>query len=222
MIGPTGTLRSWGVVPARRGNQLGLVLLFAFAALVAGLIATTASLLVVGLIAGLIGGGFLLARPSSAITLIIAAGLTMGASLSIAGPSFEKLSWVVSLLGFFLLIPAVLNAGNLRHAPLFVHLTLAFLLLALGTTLIQWYSSAEVLSGIKHTFQAIGMLFALALLPLTDRHFGLWRKLMIFIAVLQVPFALYEFFVLVPKRGGLEAGAAATDVVAHRIQRFIR
>jgi hypothetical protein len=214
MSNPAAAIRKWGVAPAKQGSHPGLVVLFGLAAVLAGLMATTASLLLVGLIAGLIGGGFLLARPRAAITLIIAAGLTMGALLSLAGPSFERLSWVVSLLGFFLLIPAILHANNLRYAPAFVHVVLAFSLLALGTTLMQWYSSAEVLSGVKHTFQAIGMFFALALLPLSEKNFTHWRRLLIFISVLQVPFALYEFFVLVPKRGGLEAGAAVTDVVA--------
>lgn len=194
----------------------GLVLpiLIIFAAFMLGLAAATGSLVLAALVAGLIGGGFLLARPVAAITGIIGIGLTMGALLAIAGREFEKLAWAVSLLGFFLLIPSILQLTERRRAPTFVNLAIVFAIVSLGTTLAQWTSTGEVLRGIKHTHQALGLLLALALLHLTENDFRRWRKLMILVVALQLPFALYEFLILVPRRGGLTAGSETTDVVA--------
>lgn len=214
MSNQAAIMPKWETSSANSLGRVGLIVLLALAATIAGLVATTGRPLFVGVLTGLIIGCFLLARPKGAVTLILTVGLVMGALLSLAGPAFEKLSWVVSLLGFFLFIPALISARNLKHAPGFVYVSLSFLLLTLISTLIQWYSAGEVLAGIKRTFQASGLFFALALVPFTRKDFSRWRKIIFSIALLQIPFALYEFFILVPKRGGLAAGAQTTDVVA--------
>jgi hypothetical protein len=200
--------------PVAIARTLGLFALMGFGALLASLVAASGNPLLVAMFVGLLAGTFLLARPTAGITLMIGLGLTMGVLLSTLGPGFDKLSWAVSLLGFFLFLPAFLNLRNLRQAPGFVYVVAGFSLIALTTTVIQWHSSAEVFAGIKRGLQATGLAFALALMPLKNEHIRLWRKMVLFVAALQLPFALYEFLVLVPKRGGLEVGSAVTDVVA--------
>lgn len=182
-----------------------------------GLLAVTASPILVGMGAGLVVGAFLLLKPDILIWLILVLGLAMGAFVSMAGPLFSKITWVVSILGFVLLAVSLFNlllVGKSRAQPAFIWIGLAFLVVALSTTLAQWYSTGEVIAGIKRHFQAYGLMFALATLVLSPRQMGRFQKLLLVIALLQLPFALYEFIFLVKLRGGLAAGGAATDVVA--------
>jgi hypothetical protein len=72
----------------------------------------------------------------------------------------------------------------------------------------------ELFGGFKRYFQTFGLLLALVTLANTQKDFDFWLKLLLIIALLQLPFAFFERFVLVPLRGGLAAGGEATDVVA--------
>jgi hypothetical protein len=200
-----------GVV--RWGNVL-IWLAMPVVALLAGLAASTANPVLVALFAGLVLAAILLGKPALAVSLLILAGLTHSAVLSILNVGSGRIGWGVALLGFFLFVPALLNAGRLKQAPAFVHVTLAFMVYALGVTLLQDGGVAEAIAGVKRHFQAFGLLLALALYPFAARDFAGWKKLLLIIVALQLPFALYEFLILVPKRGGLAAGSEVTDVVA--------
>jgi hypothetical protein len=192
----------------------GLVMVLA---LFFGLLAVTASPILVGMGVGLVVGVFLLMKPDLLIWLILVLGLATGAFVSMAGPQFSKITWAVSILGFVLLVLSLFNlllTGKSKGQPAFIWIGLAFLVFALATTLAQWDSTGEVIAGIKRLFQAYGLMFAFATLALSSREMGRFQKLLLVIALLQLPFALYEFFVLVKERGGLSAGAEATDVVA--------
>ena len=141
----------------------------------------------------------------------------MGAFVSMAGPLFSKITWAVSILGFVLLVLSLFNlllAGKSKGQPAFIWIGLAFLVVALSTTLAQWYSTGEVIAGIKRLFQAYGLMFAFATLALSSREMGRFQKLLLVIALLQLPFALYEFIVLVKERGGLVGFRGNADVVA--------
>lgn len=199
-IGPWGNVLIWLAMPV--------------IALLSGLIASTASPVLVALLAGLILAAMLLGKPAWAVSMLILAGLTYSAALSILNIGSGRIGWGVALLGFFLFIPALLNVGRLKQAPAFVHLTLAFMVYALAVTFFQDGGLSEGIAGVKRHFQAFGLLLALALFPFAARDFSSWKKFLLLIATLQLPFALYEFFVLVPKRGGLAAGSEVTDVVA--------
>ncbi len=182
-----------------------------------GLLAVTASPLLVGMGAGLVVGVFLLMKPDLLIWLILLLGLVGGAFVSMAGLQFSKITWAVSILGFALLALSLFNlllVDRSRAQPAFIWISLAFLVLAFTTTLGQWHSTGEVIAGIKRLFQAYGLMFAFAVLALSSREMGRFKKILLLIAILQLPFALYEFIFLVKLRGGLESGAATTDVVA--------
>jgi len=188
-------------------------------ALFFGLLAVTASPILVGLGSGLVLGVFLLMKPDLLIWFILLLGLAGGAFVSMAGHQFSKITWAVSILGFVLLFLSLFNlllAGKSRTQSAFIWIGLAFLVFALATTLAQWYSPGEVIAGVKRLFQAYGLMFAFATLALSSRQMGRFRKVLLVIALLQLPFALYEFIVLVKLRGGLSgaSGSAATDVVA--------
>lgn len=188
-------------------------------ALFFGLLAVTANPILVGMGAGLVVGVFLLMKPDLLIWLILLLGLGGGAFISMVGPQFSKITWAVSILGFVLLFLSLFNlmlTTRSRSQPVFIWVALVFLLVAIGTTLAQWYSTGEVIAGVKRLFQAYGLMFAFATLALSSRQMGRFQKALLVIALLQLPFALYEFIVLVKLRGGLSgaSGSSATDVVA--------
>jgi hypothetical protein len=193
-----------------------LALCIAFSSVVFGLLAASANPILIGLGIGLVGGVILLATPDISIAIVIVVGLLMGALISFAGHTFDKLTWAISLLGMLLLLPVFPFIARTKQAtvPGFVWLAIAFMAYALLATVLQWNTLAESLAGFKRYFQAYGLMLALAFLPLARQHFQRWQKMLLAIALLQFPFALFELLVLVPKRGGLSFDSSTTDVVA--------
>lgn len=188
-----------------------------FSAFVFGLLAVSANPMMIGLGVGLVGGAFLLAVPKVSVHILLIVGLVMGALVSFAGPVFGKLPWGLSLLGILLLVPVILKiarGASQRGMPAFVWIAITFMVYALVVTVLGWDSFAEALAGFKRYFQAYGLLLALAFLPFTAQDFQRWKSFLIVIALLQLPFALYELLVLVPQRGGLSTASYTTDVVA--------
>jgi hypothetical protein len=150
------------------------------------------------------------------IYILLVVGLSMGALISLAGPAFGRIPWALSLIGMFLLLPVFLTIvrPGQKTVPAYIWAAIAFMVYALATTAMHWNGLAESLAGFKRYFQVFGLMLALALLPLGRQHFQRWQKILVGLALLQFPFALYELLVLVPKRGGLSVGSSTTDVVA--------
>jgi hypothetical protein len=198
-----------------------LLLIVLMVAIFFGLLAITANPILVSLGAGLLLGILLLAKPSWNVWIILAGGLLVVGVLPIWVDSFaSKVVWVISLFGFVLLLSSFFRVVSVpeavRGTPAFVWLALAFLVYALLNSLAQWSSFFEFASSFKRYFQAIGLLFALAWLSFTERQVLLWRAFIIIVALVQLPWALYELLELVPIREGLQHtyGLVPIDVVA--------
>ena len=190
-----------------------------FLALLFSLVAVTANPVFVGLAAGSIFGMLLLADPKKTIWLVIALGLALPALLDMAGHGLSRASWAISMMAILLCIPGVLNLFNInnrdkKNVPLFIWFSILFVIYACVATAIQLHSSGELFGGFKRYFQAFGLMLALVTLNISKNDFDKWLKLLLAIALLQLPFALFERFVLVPLRGGVAAGAESTDIVA--------
>ncbi len=194
--------------------RIALGVILVVCGLFLGILSTTGDTVKIGIGLGLLGGTFLLAVPRLVIWLVLALGLSTGALVSLAGPQYARLPWAISLLSFCLWPLALFSLLQQRRMPPFVWLALVFVVLCVTASVLDWYSLQEFASGFKRYFQAYGLLFALAALPLTADDMRRWRVLLLTIALMQLPFALYEFLVLVPLRGGLASGSDALDVVA--------
>ncbi|MCA1974941.1 MAG: hypothetical protein LDL44_19070, partial [Caenispirillum sp.] len=190
--------------------------------LLLGFVAYTAQPIVVGLGVGLLGGAMLLARPVWIIWLVFFFGLLVAGVVPIwAEGAASKAVWGISVLGFLLLLRASFHAATVPAAraqtPAFVWAALAFLLYTVLNTHFNWPTAYEALGGFKRYFQAIGLLFALAWLPIGERDVAKWRRFLIAVALLQLPWAIYERIRLVPIREGLVyayPGLVPIDVVA--------
>lgn len=217
-IKPSGAYAGRLTTPQREANKLPLWsaigALLLVSALFLGVLATTADMVMIGAGLGLLAGGFLLAAPRLVVWIVIGLGLTTGVLVSLAGPAYVRLPWALSLVSFILWPLALFHLLQHKRVPLFVWLSLAFVLLCIVTSVFDWHSLDEFIAGFKRYFQGYGLLFALAVLAFSADDMRRWQKLLLAIALLQLPFALYEFIFLVPLRGGLEAGSAVLDVVA--------
>lgn len=204
---------------SQRLPKISLVLFAASVAVVGismffGLLAVTANPVLIGVGAGLVLGPILLALPELTVWVILTIGLLMGV-LS-ANPQFSKVTWIVSILSMLLLLPSLINLlwNRQRRAPAYMLIALMFMGYAVVVSLLQWYSLGEFVAGFKRYFQMFGLMLALILIPFTPESFSRWWKFLMVVAVLQLPFALYELLVLVPQRGGLGLSSYTTDVVA--------
>lgn len=198
--------------------KLVLFLMASFLAVMFGMIAITNNPILIGLAVGMILGLFLLATPKITIWLVILMGLGTPALLDMTGLS--RMLWAISMLAILLWVPGVmhlfsLNPQHKKSNPLFIWLAILFALFALVSTVLQLHSFSELFGGFKRYFQGFGLMLVLATMPWAKLDFDRWLKAIFVIALLQLPFALFERFVLVPLRGGIEmAGGEATDVVA--------
>ncbi|MGQ9862314.1 MAG: hypothetical protein ACUVSD_09950 [Thiobacillaceae bacterium] len=187
-----------------------------------GLIASTANPILVGIGVALLVGALLFAQPTWNIWLVLLLGLLVVGVLPIWVEGLAgRAVWGVSALAFMLLLRAWWHALSVPHAtrgtPAFVWLALAFILYTLFNTLWQPSTAYEALSGFKRYFQVAGLLFALAWLPIGESDVRRWRKLFVLVALVQLPWAVYELVQLVPIREGFRyayPGLVPIDVVA--------
>lgn len=194
--------------------MLGIAAMAAFA----GLLAATASPLRVALGVGAILGGLLLLAPKANLWLAVTVGLTTGAVLSQLGAGATKLQWGIVLLSLMLFVPILLQMLPRPRLPAFMWLYLLFIVLSIITTLIHWNGLSPMVAGMKRYFQALGIMLALTVLHITWQDNQRIHKTFYWIALLQLPFVLWEFFVLVPMRASRRSAADyasdLTDVVA--------
>lgn len=175
------------------------------AAIALGLVAVTADPVIVGLAVALIAGVALLATPIAIIWIIFGVGLLVAGVLPIWAEGIASRSvWGIAVLGFALMalaaVVAAFNRSATSSTPAFVWITLAFLIFVTANGMLQSDSAHEVGGGFKRYFQATGLAFALAWLPLAESSVRRWVRFFLVVALIQLPWALYQLIHLVPIR----------------------
>jgi len=190
-------------------------------AILFGLIAVTINPIIISLAVALIVGVILLAKVDWIVWSILSLGLLVVGLLPLFFDFFaSKAAWGVSLLGSVLMLIAlmkiVMTPDARKNTPAFVWIALAFIVYALIVSLVQWHSFWETISGFKRYFQAWGLLFVLCWMTFNKQQVHNWKIFFLFVALLQLPFAIYERIVYVPIREGimhLYPGMVPIDVV---------
>lgn len=186
--------------------------------LVVSLVITTSSPLLIGGLVGLILGTLLLLRTDHVISLILVGGLFVNGIVTLVVPSLNKAWWLLTALGLLLLFASGLQALIRRNPglslPAFVKTAVFFLLFSLLVTVSNLPGIFEASAGFKRYFQLWGMMFTLAVFVYSPETYTRWLKLLLAIGLCQLPMALYERIILVPKRIGLGAGTVPIDVVS--------
>jgi hypothetical protein len=198
-----------------------LGLLSIFAAVLAGLAATTANPIIILLIISGFSGIFLLMQPKWTMWIVLTLGLFVSGTLPLWIPKLSKLGWGVSMLGLLLFAGAafkqITRYQNKSKSPLFIKIAMVFFAYTLIISVIQWYSPGELFTAIKRYYQVWGLMLALAWLTFSTVEIQRIQRLMIWVAFAQLPFALYELLKFVPMRKALAAGIPGLvpiDVVA--------
>jgi hypothetical protein len=198
--------------------------LFLVLAVIAGLLATTASPIPIGVFVGLILGVGFLVRPAIAIWLVIAGALFFSGMIVQFAPQYSKAAWLFSMVGFLLFAGALIQfVGKPSIAsglPGFAWLALSFPVYVILISVANAPDIAEFLAGFKRYFQYWGVFAALVLIPFKD---GLFRNIFRFamlIGLVQVFFALYQVWFVVPSREGMGGGVVAIDAVSGTFEAF--
>jgi len=184
---------------------------FLVGGVVLGLVVATGSVPLIAVTLGSVIGLALLNWTASAIWLLLIGTLVVSGPVAFYVPSMAKLPWLFSLLGFFLLGAAAVHAGLARREtrrPVPTYVAVMIMSMVYGVSSLAWSQGdlTEGLAGIKRTYQAFGLMCALAVIPYSARSVRNWALFLLAIAILQVPLAVYQRVSYVPN---MEAGMDA-------------
>jgi hypothetical protein len=211
-------------------GTLATVLGFALAASLGAAVMATGNLVASGLVLGTILGVLLLNAPALVVWIVLVGTLAITGPLVMHQPQFARLAWLFSMLGLFLIVVAVLHAGTARvglappgrtavrgvrpPVPGFVMLAVMAMVYAVASVAFSTGQIDEGVSALKRQYQYWGVLFAFAAVPFTVQQVRGWLRFVLLLALLQLPFALYQRIVLVPLRMNMPNEVVPVDIVA--------
>ncbi len=173
-------------------------------------------------IAGMFFAPVLMQRPVLSITLTVILGLVVSGILQVfIYVSDKSMLWGIAVLGFIITLSALVRLlsrrGVVNKTPAFVWAALIFVMYAVVVGVMNWHFAEEFILAFKRYFQMMGILFALSWFYFDRATVQRWKRLLLLVALIQLPFALYELVILVPYREGFAssiAGLVPVDVVA--------
>lgn len=186
-----------------------------------GLVSTTGNLFFVGIIGGIMMASMVAFFPLPLLWLVIIGGIVIAGLVRLYLPEFQFVNWLVAGAAFLMLIHVVAEffRGATKHSrdrrtPGLVYLATLFLVAVVITTLYNRNGLGIFMAGAKNYFQIWPLMFVLALVRWDEKTILALPKVMLRIALLQLPFALHQFLAIVPTRVGLGHGIVPVDIVA--------
>ena len=203
-----------------------LVGFFIFIAIVligaGGYIAATGNEVLIVLLIGGIAGVAIACSSKSLLLISIFGGIVISGIAQLYTPGIQLIRWgfacSATLLFLYVIFAFVNNRTTIKDQPLSPIMVWAVSFVAL--LLISFFANSPNLDsfivGIKGYFQVWGILFALALIPWNESFVRKLPKFFLYIALIQIPFVLHQYFFLVPLRQGIETvkGLVAIDIVS--------
>ena len=205
-----------------QGLQPALLLLFLGVSSLAGYLLGTGNYLLFAPVLALVASAMLLLRPLLAMWAVIIGATVITGLVDLYAPAFKQVAWLFALLSAFLMITASIARVTSEAPPATVRSTapywaFAFAVGAVTGTLINEGISASAVAGIKGYLQAWGVLAAMCWLIKTPEQLRRIGWFLAIVALIQLPFALHQFLVLVPLRTNVAdqaRGIVAIDIVA--------
>jgi hypothetical protein len=212
-------IQSHPALSASRLAPLFVLAAFVGAAAAAGVVVATGNLILIGLAVGAILGVLLLNAVGVAVWMILVGTLLFTGPVVMHFPQLSRIAWLFSILGFFLLAASALYEGTNRDphrpaVPAFVVLAVLFIVYAIGGLVLSEVPIGDGFSAFKRYFQYWGLTFILATVAFPARTVRKWLFLLLLIALAQLPLALYQRIVLVPRRVNMPNGVLPVDIVA--------
>ncbi|WP_310448398.1 hypothetical protein [Thiobacillus sp.] len=190
-------------------------------AVLLGLVSSTGSYFLIGILSGLLLTVGVAMFPRLLLWTTIVGGMVVSGAVALYLPQFQFVSWLVAGSSGLLMLYVGreffrLNANQAvkSYTPNLIHLALLFLLLVLVSTLINQATLGTTISGVKGYFQIWPLMFALALIRWDEKTMLAVPKVMMWVALIQLPFVFHQYWVLVPERVGVGFGIVPVDVVA--------
>lgn len=212
--------------PRVSSDRLGwlTILLFGFAGIASGLVASLGSPILAFIIVALFAAVVLIASPLVLLWVVLIGGLVLSGVAELYFPSLGQARWGVALAAIAL-GAASLVFGMWAHRPIpatptrawssIATWSLLFLLIALFSAFLNLGLSFDTVVGLKGYFQVWGILLAFVLLPLRAPSVERTMMFLFWLGLIQLPFILHQHFVLVPQRSGI--ADAARGMVAQDI-----
>jgi hypothetical protein len=200
---------------------VNLMVVFVAAALAAagGLLAGRGDITLTVLAAGCAVGVFLLVKPTLALWFVILGGLVVTGITQLYLPQLQFVRWAFALLAWALggiaIMRALVAAPGSRTAklPAVWWWMLAFAGVAALSSALNFNDTGTLLFGLKGHFQVWGFFIAVILMLWSDEVIDRLPRVLVGVALIQLPFVLHQFVVLVPARVGL-GRVVAEDIVS--------
>lgn len=206
-------------------ERLKVFLPFALATLgsiAAGIVTAKAGLPLICLFAATAIGAIFSLYPVALFWLTILVAFVLAGLAQLYIPSLELIRWSVIPLSILFLLHLLIESSEhkpqsdyKRKRDLLSFLLVSFLFVNVCSALINGTSPIGFVHGMKGYFQLWGFLFALSMLNWEERLMRTWLPMAIFfLALIQVPFALHQYFYIAPLRQSLDKGIVAVDIVS--------
>lgn len=191
-------------LPTRaHAKALGLFVSLALASAFIGFVITTGNPLLMVVMLSPLVGLLLLANWRFCFWGAVVGFLVINGPLQQFVPGLGKLTWAFSGLSLLLMALAIVqmagraDAREWPRAPMVWWVLLFLVVVVAGSALISG-RPGELLAGFKRYFQTWGLLFAFAVLPVRERDLRWLARLLIVVGVLHLPFAIYQYFFVMP------------------------
>lgn len=203
---------------ANRLAPLAVLLGFVGAAAAAGVVVASGNLILMGLAVGSLLGLLLLNAVGVAVWIVLVGTLLVTGPVAMHYPQLDRMSWLFSILGFFLLGAAILYEGTNRNPhrpsmPAFIWIAIAFMVYSILLLFMSEGSFAIAVSAVKRYYQYWGLMFVMAAVAFSARTVRQWLLFILGLAFLQLPFAIYQRVVLVPQRFNMPDAVLPVDIV---------
>lgn len=203
----------------QRMSAILVVLGFVVSGLMVGVVTASGNLMLTGLVMGVVTGLLLMSAVETVVWIVLIGALLISGPMVLFYPQYTRITWAFSILGFFLIFAAIVHAGTSRiqtkrPAPAFLTLAIAFAVLTLALLPIMEGTFVEGAGAVKRNYQYLGLLLAMAFVPMKPKSIRAWINFILIVGLLQLPFALYQRVVLVPLRLNLPNRVVPVDVVA--------
>lgn len=190
-------------------------------AVVLALALASGDLILIGLVLGGVAGLMLIERPVVTLGIVVIGVLAVAGPLVMHWPQAARLPWMLALLGLLLMVTAVLHGALSRQAlasrppwPGFAVAAVSSLAFAVLGAGLSEGTLEQGVAGLKRQYAFWGVLLLWLILPLRWRQVRLLFAALLAIALLQLPLALYQRWVLMPRRLNLPDGVVPVDIVA--------
>ena len=209
---------------ANKNNYVLWVMVF-FASVIFGLLLGIQNYFLLFILVILIIGPMLIFFPKLGLWTAIVGTLVVAGLIDLYLPSLSALKWGIPVLSVLLAIFTMVNSFFLekrkeeviKEKSRVIIWLLLFIIVSIFSSLANWQGISAFAVGLKGYFQVWGLLFVIYYLYDNEKDAGHLISFFLFLALIQWPFVLHQFFVMVPKRTSIQAaehGIVAVDVVA--------